>query len=261
MYWNNTSMLFDDIANTLNVSKRSVPRVLSERGLNTNTKNRYLVNDWFFDEIDCEEKAYILGLLYSDGYVGDSHFNNISISMIDYDIINFVQSKLIKKGDLIRKIDGGYSEISVSDMYVLNFSSIKMATKLRDRYGFTQDKSYTLESIFKNVDDKYKHHVLRGYFDGDGSVYLRKNKQKSPSSFISISGTVDVVNEIKDFCNHSGIINQHTPSKEVWYYKLYSYADVKSFYQMLYKDATVWLHRKREKFYCSKYFKYSDLLE
>ena len=41
----------------------------------------YIVNEDYFETIDTEEKAYILGLLYADGFVGNEKFNNIVLSL------------------------------------------------------------------------------------------------------------------------------------------------------------------------------------
>lgn len=61
-YYKNKEYKFSELANALNVSKRSVSRVLTERNINTKRKNRYTLNENYFGNIDSEEKAYILGL-------------------------------------------------------------------------------------------------------------------------------------------------------------------------------------------------------
>ena len=62
---------FKTIAKKLNVSQRSVPRVLQEYGVNTRLKNRYVIkNENYFENIDTEFKAYALGFIYADGFVG-----------------------------------------------------------------------------------------------------------------------------------------------------------------------------------------------
>lgn len=61
-YYKNKEYKFSELAKALNVSKRSVSRVLTERNINTKRKNRYTLNENYFGNIDSEEKAYILGL-------------------------------------------------------------------------------------------------------------------------------------------------------------------------------------------------------
>lgn len=82
-YYANRKTDFKGLSNLLNVSERSVSRVLKEANINTKRINRYRLNESFFNKIDTEQKAYILGLLFADGYIGDEHFNNIVLQLKD----------------------------------------------------------------------------------------------------------------------------------------------------------------------------------
>lgn len=53
----------------MGLSKRAVQRVMKEAGVNTRRRNRYTLDEDYFDVIDTPEKAYWLGFLYADGYV------------------------------------------------------------------------------------------------------------------------------------------------------------------------------------------------
>ena len=81
-YYNdkNISLPFKEMANMCNVSERAFSRVLVENGINTKLKTRYIVNnEKYFENIDTENKAYFLGLLFADGYVGNE--NQIIITL------------------------------------------------------------------------------------------------------------------------------------------------------------------------------------
>ncbi|GIM28209.1 hypothetical protein CPJCM30710_08750 [Clostridium polyendosporum] len=86
IYYDRKELTFVEISDLLGVSEGSVARVLTESGINTKRKNRYTLNEEYFNIIDDENKAYILGLLYADGYVGDNHFNNFVLQLKDRDI-------------------------------------------------------------------------------------------------------------------------------------------------------------------------------
>jgi len=53
------------------------------RGMNT---RRYNVNEKFFDNIDTEEKAYILGFIYADGNIDQPPNNKLNINLQEKDI-------------------------------------------------------------------------------------------------------------------------------------------------------------------------------
>ena len=73
-YYNNVDLNFKELASICNVSERAFSRVLKENNINTKLKNRYIIkNEHYFDNIDTETKAYFLGLLFADGYVGSNN--------------------------------------------------------------------------------------------------------------------------------------------------------------------------------------------
>ena len=61
------------IPELLGVSGRSVARVLSEFGVNTKRKNKYTLNENYFDKIDTPVKSYLLGLMAADGCVTEKN--------------------------------------------------------------------------------------------------------------------------------------------------------------------------------------------
>ena len=120
-YYKHKDISIDNIAINLNISDRAVRRVLKEEGINTRLKNRYILDENYFDCIDTEAKAYILGFIYADGFVGDEKFNNIVISVNDLEILEFIAKEFEFTGNIRKTKKGGF-ENSKSG-YSLNFSS------------------------------------------------------------------------------------------------------------------------------------------
>ena len=80
-----------EIQKTLDISHRCYLNVLKEFNINGKLKNRYAINESYFDIIDNDSKAYILGYIAADGYVGDEHFNNVIISSNDIQILEDIK--------------------------------------------------------------------------------------------------------------------------------------------------------------------------
>lgn len=204
---------------------------------------RFNINSDFFDNIDTEEKAYFLGLIGADGSI--SYCSNgkraFSIELLtsDIDILNRLSFLISGDYNLVktyhRKGRNPTSKISFSDETFINILESK---------GIKRNKS--LDYKFPEIDPILLPHFIRGYFDGDGSVYLSGNTTKI--SFTGSKNFIPVLNstlfkegatlrEYKivdrgNFCSiHLGGI---LPSK-----MLYDY---------MYSDANVYLKRKKIKF-------------
>ena len=88
------------------------------------------------------------------------------------------------------------------------------------------------------------HHFIRGYFDGDGSVY---GSQKAPAA--SFDGTKEfldqLLNRLKEKVpTNSSVYKDHS----IWCIKLGGKNIIRSLYNYMYNNATVFLGRKKRKF-------------
>lgn len=134
-------------------------------------------NENFFDVIDTEEKSYFLGFLYADGNI---RINKSKSGYISY-IISVTQMEKEPLEKFIKAIDGvnikitEYSIKSTSKIaYTVSLNSEILFTGL-NRNGCTPNKSLTLTYPLSIPADLVNHFV-RGYFDGDGSVFITKKK-------------------------------------------------------------------------------------
>ena len=88
-------------------------------------------------------------------------------------------------------------------------------------------------------------HFIRGFFDGDGSVY------KTQTPCISFTGTYEMLSGIKEemqkITNTQANIHPYK-NKDVFEYKVGGEIHMTKIYEYLYKDATIFLGRKKDKF-------------
>lgn len=248
----NIAKSFKEMSKECNVSERAFSRVLKENNIDGRNKNRYKLNDNYFNVIDMEHKAYWLGLLYADGYVGNNNFNNIVISLTisDMYILEEFAKDIEFTGDIrIDENGGGFS--NGTPKAVLNFSSIKMAEDLR-ALGLYPGKSKSMTSI-PNIPKEFIPHFIRGYFDGDGSIHTTKYyendrgiKRYRIRNVFSMIGTIDFLNEIR---NHipAKLTRQPCKSENMEYVVCNVNSRLLNIYNYLYGNATIYLTRKFDK--------------
>lgn len=249
-YYNNKTIKIEDLPILLpfKVSIRTFKKVLKQDySINTRLKNRYLINETYFDKIDCEEKAYILGLIASDGYVSDKN-NEIILSSNDKEILIKIKDCLEYTGNIRVSKKGGFK--NSKNGYILYFSSKKINKKLHE-LGFYSNKSLTFSYIPSQIPKELRRHFLRGYFDGDGSItyyqrtYIIKEKSYTYNRMIcSIIATEKFINEIiQEFELNKYSITQ-SKTKELKYLNISAKNELKKFYHLMYDNSHIFMERK-----------------
>lgn len=249
LYYERKDLKISELHKIANVSERGFVRVLKEYGINTRLKNRYTLKENYFELIDSERKAYWLGYLYADGYVGDDHYNNIVVSSIDKDILEKFKEDIEYSGEIRVSRGSGYSDEHTS--YVINFSSKEMASSLRE-IGLYPNKSMTMIKM-PNLDNQMVNHFIRGYFDGDGGLgiyrstsYHKEKVYENNSPGVNIIGTHSF---LEDMRKSIPVKSSYTQSKtpEMVYLRIHGKKNVTTFMNYIYSDATVFMDRKYNK--------------
>lgn len=225
---------------------------LKDLGISYKTnKKLFYFNENFFENIDCEEKAYWLGFLAADGYVNNKRGSfNLSLSEKDKEhLIKFKNSLesnhpiydfVVKRGEN----NFLYSKITIH--------SKKTCQDLINQNVF-QKKSLTL--LPPNIKDEFKIHYIRGYFDGDGGINFhkvknRKNILQAAISFTSTKEVLDFIQtEIQKHININFIIQKRMKDDKNNYTLYYSgNVNVLRLCEVLYKNSKIFLKRKWERY-------------
>lgn len=218
------------------------PQHLKGHSKGTSKNRKYSFDINFFQEINSEEKAYWLGFLYADGYVGCRGITTLCLQEKDLEHIEAFRASL---GDSSVPI----KYRSRTKSYAINLSSVKMAEDLI-KLGCVQRKSLILTfPSERQVPRDLIRHFMRGYFDGDGCI----SGDKSPT--FSVLGTPAFLDEYEKILLHNCKNQSKTKRthRKDWNNQTENIAyggvnRVLEIYDFLYKDATIYLERKKERF-------------
>lgn len=215
---------------------------------------RHSCNDSFFDKIDSEKKAYWLGYLFADGYNNEKeNFVSFSQSEPQEEMVYRFKEDL-EATQPISIISSRTNTIRGKEITSKPAHRIKIISKqLSDdlaKHGCIQAKTFTI--TFPNIDDQFKSHFVRGYFDGDGSVTNVKDTTGTKAQF-NIIGTLDLLLGIqKELVEKAGLneIKISPARKDSHVYQLVygGIENVKKFYSYLYSNSEIYLPKKKNIF-------------
>lgn len=225
-----------------NVSKRL--KKLGIKSLRTSNKkwarkNRYKIEELFFEKINNEQKAYVLGLMYADGSVSKDSFY---LKMKDEEILLKVKEVLKAEQPVKYKVYNGYYS------YILSICSHKMINDLIDKGCFI-NKTYNLKfPTEEQVPKELVNHFIRGFFDGDGHLGVTDNI--STCRFDITSAATEFLSNLRQVLREialtNGSLSKETNSN-TWHLR-FSGKQVNQILNWLYKDATIFMQRKYSKF-------------
>lgn len=235
-----------DIARSLNYDVQVIGSLLKRMG----RKNlpglhkkgvKYNLDHTLFDHIDNEAKAYYLGWLASDGAVVE---NAITIQLKDTDAYILEPFR-----DLVcpEKCLHTYTTKFKSNQVRLVWRSSKTVESLA-KLGIHPRKSLTMGKIASNLPTELVHHFIRGYFDGDGWI-TKHHYRKKQHVAIGMIGTKAFLEDVHECIGLP--VGRIYPVKNIENLCRLNYWGKCRMYELkdyLYKDATLFLHRKKDRF-------------
>lgn len=214
---------------------------------------KYNVNDKFFEQVDNEHKAYWLGFLMADGHINKREGQDrlvLTTSSKDFQHLYKYVDSLGFEGTV------KHYEIKVGTFKGYKFSNVQITSqKMVDdlaKYGCVKKKSLMLEFPKSLIPDHLIHHFIRGYFDGDGSVFISmekhwRNKNIFPVIHFRFTGTEQFLKQVQSEINLGGNLKK-PKGDNVYELSFKRNKKAADFYNYLYKNATIYLDRKKEKF-------------
>ena len=204
---------------------------------------RVAINKLAFDEMDSEEAAYWLGFLIADGcvhYPKSGHTPQLEVNLGRKDRLHL---------EKLREFLGSGHKITETDTNViLSIANRHLCETLHYKWGVVPRKSHNFEGL-PIIPEHLHRHMLRGLFDGDGHLGIRKD---TGAPVVSIVGHWKCLAEVRDtfseFCRLTpklslpAAVANGSVTRQMQYG---SQADTSAIARYLYGDATVFLGRKK----------------
>ena len=238
----NTDKSVRQIAREFGFSKdRVLNAINAKRVLKEKRDNSF--DERYFEKIDSSEKAYWLGFIYADGCVLDK-VNCVEIDLKASDIGHLEKFKqcINFKGDI--KLKTNTLKGKTYEVCRIRLFSSKLKHDLI-KHGCTPRKSLTIK--YPLINAKYNKDFIRGYFDGDGSIYSYMRKDCiNPTYALSVIGTLDFLTVVQRILIREINVREvalYNDRVTVWEYKK-AFNEALKVLHFLYDDSSIYLDRK-----------------
>ena len=226
------------VGNEFSCSPTTIKNILKEYGIQTRNLSEarrnylnYTLDENIFEVIDSPDKAYWLGVMYSDGYICKKKYTNsfgLAVSDKDLEWVEKFKRFLNYSGEI--KIYKNVSTLSNGGNYArLLIGNNKIVSDL-EKLGVVEHKTELISCL---PDISFLDDFIRGYIDGDGSLLKRL-------PCFQISGNKDF---LEDIARYFKLPYHLTPDKSIYSLR-YNTKESRYLEKRLYKNANYYLKRK-----------------
>ncbi len=226
---------------TILLNNDIIIRTRAEQNRITNQERGLKINHNYFDEIDSNQKAWLLGFIMADGNIAsDRNRIKISLSSIDRQILENIKLVLESERDVL-----DYETNKGFQVSELSWSSENHKKQL-SKYGIVPNKTYK-ENHLPDFDLNKQLSFILGYYDGDGCF----KDDGSTCRFEICSYRPEILKDfakvLNNICNSDKEVYKDKNRKD--YYTLtYSTKEAKKILNKLYSLNDFFLQRKYLKY-------------
>lgn len=244
----------EDVRKIANVSGQTVSMLLDKYNIpklsNSEVHRKYSINSSYFNDIDTSNKAYVLGLLFSDGTISpiEKHVFRLSLQENDKKILEKILIDM-KSTHPLRFISYHDKNPNWSNQYFFDINDKELCQGLYS-HGMYPNKSLTVEYPI-NIPSEFDKDFIRGLMDGDG--YISKT-----GHHISITGTIMILSKIQEIITTNLNINSsirsysRNPNSVTKDLNIYGRNQAYKFLNWIYEGAEMYIDRKYN-LYISEY--------
>lgn len=213
----------------------------------SDVSKKYEINENFFEKIDTQDKAYVLGLIYADGTISKK-FVRINLVESDSHILDDIAKKIFIGNYKISTIKSQTKLWENGKFYIskpqkaLIISRKKIVDDLKS-LGACERKSFTIK--FPNILDDFISHFIRGFFDGDGCFYT--SEKYINNNRVDIISNHSFLLELKHIIETNiniTVIVKQINNTEMGRLHIYGNRKSKIFLDWIYQDSELKINRK-----------------
>lgn len=225
-----------EISKIKNIGRTTVLNYLDRYNIpkkSSGAQIKYVADDSFFDKWSTD-LAYCLGFIASDGHIWKKRpYITIGIHKKDIAILEYIKDKISPESKI---------RISKNKCQICIFS--KHIHKKLIKLGIDHEKTFNLK--LPNIPKKYISHFIRGFFDGDGSIWKTNFYPGGKDYYYAniISASKQILEDIHEYLGFGNV----NIVKNKYYELKFCQTDCIKFFNTIYKDATFKLERKYNKF-------------
>lgn len=235
------------IATEFNLCAVTVSRILKRENVALWTRQDLNLGDLkinYFEEIDTEIKAYLLGLFTADGCVYKTKAGtlfSIQLKAEDSYMIEYIKDEIQAPRKIVQdKRDKSCSISVVNDVFVKHLIE----------NGVSEGKS---DRFFPNIPEQLIPHYIRGLFDGDGSIVIRKAHTYGTAMrcCIILLAHSKLINKVQSYLenrlklSHLSLCSDGNDAYSLRYSRR---TDFLALTEFIYSDANLFLKRKYQKY-------------
>ena len=237
----------EKIASEFNLCGVTVSKILKRANIPLWTRQDLNLGDLqvnYFEEIDTEVKAYLLGLFAADGCVytkNGSKLFSIQLQEEDSYMIEYIKNELKAPRKIVYdKRDKSASISIINDVFVCHIM----------KYGVLEGKS---DRFFPNISGQLIPHYIRGLFDGDGSIVIRKAHSYGTAMrcCVVLLAHSKLINQIQEYLENKlnlSHLSLCSDGGDAYSVRYNSRKDFLSVTEFMYSDAHLFLKRKFQKY-------------
>lgn len=205
-----------------------------------------------FENITKESEAYITGFVFADGYTTNKQLG-FKLKTLDGEFVKKIKD-FFNKDISLRREKSCVGFVVSSALVLKNLKNLGMD-------GHKIENPRRVPQIEKSL----LRHFIRGYFDGDGTIFVCKDRNKRYLKSNICSTNIEILQDFQEILRQEGIYStinvERRKGKTLWcvdhyieshfdMYRLFirKKEDIRKFYDFIYKDATWFLPRKKAVF-------------
>lgn len=239
----------DKIGEKLKISRKTIRDILRNNNIHIRDNSEYRIyelNEDYFENVNNQNKAYVLGFLYADGNVSKEKYNiQLSLQEGDKHILEAISKDMETNTPLVYRKSACCN--TWQDQYALSLHSRKMHMDLC-KLGVVPNKTHGITYPYFLSEDLHRH-FIRGVLDGDGCIHPPSGKNGKIKS-VDICGTYNFCKQLKEIIEtrldiHCSVIKVNNNPKQTTYRTTVSGGiQVSKFLDWIYCDANLYLYRK-----------------